>query len=442
MNEQDARRYYEQWRNSTYSTQRVNRTNAERAATKLYEQVGEERPWFIFVEGPYQMTILPTVFAAVLRSNTWSDLSRQFRTEVYPEDDWEPFWQQLWTELIERLFNDHALILQHLKVQEFVRERAVACLKRELYRRVRAEARSSDNVIERLRKQHGAERLLSRQIRAHLRVRREELRTHLQFTLRKGLALHYKEGAWPRTFNRIEDVSRRLAMSMTTNLLWQAGDLSDEPLAATWIVWENPWLAEAHTFADMPSYSELRQRAAEDTLEWLEFAKIGFAARFDDVVCTLCDRPTAMRIDENDLLHNVDGPAIQFNDGFVGYQARGMFIEPEYILEPGKLRADAIGNANNVEVRRALLDIYGEARYLQDTDAELVHEDQYGKLYCKRFSGDEPLLMVRVKNSTPEPDGTWRHYFLRVPPNIRTAKEAVAWTFALEQDQYTPEAET
>ena len=32
-------------------------------------------------------------------------------------------------------------------------------------------------------------------------------------------------------------------------------------------------------------------------------------------------------------------------------------------------------------------------------------------------------------NSTPEPDGTRRTYFLRVPPQMRTAREAVAWTF-------------
>jgi hypothetical protein len=50
--------------------------------------------------------------------------------------------------------------------------------------------------------------------------------------------------------------------------------------------------------------------------------------------------------------------------------------------------------------------------------------------------------MVRVRNSTPEPDGTYKHYFLRVPPNITRAKQAVAWTFGLEEDQYFPDLES
>ena len=50
--------------------------------------------------------------------------------------------------------------------------------------------------------------------------------------------------------------------------------------------------------------------------------------------------------------------------------------------------------------------------------------------------------MVEVLNSTPEPDGTRRTYFLRVPPTMRTAREAVAWTFGLDGGEYRPAAES
>ncbi len=33
-------------------------------------------------------------------------------------------------------------------------------------------------------------------------------------------------------------------------------------------------------------------------------------------------------------------------------------------------------------------------------------------------------------------------YFLRVPPHIETAKEAVAWTFGLREREYAPEQES
>jgi hypothetical protein len=59
-----------------------------------------------------------------------------------------------------------------------------------------------------------------------------------------------------------------------------------------------------------------------------------------------------------------------------------------------------------------------------------VQQDDYGKLWRTSLSVDgEQLRVVEVVNSTPDPDGSHRRYFLRVPPDARTARQAVAWTF-------------
>ena len=42
----------------------------------------------------------------------------------------------------------------------------------------------------------------------------------------------------------------------------------------------------------------------------------------------------------------------------------------------------------------------------------------------------------QVVNGTPEPDGTYKHYFLQVPPTMRTPREAVAWTYGLSERHY------
>lgn len=47
---------------------------------------------------------------------------------------------------------------------------------------------------------------------------------------------------------------------------------------------------------------------------------------------------------------------------------------------------------------------------------------------------DEPIATVHVTNNTPEPDGTYKKYWIRVPPGTKTAKEAVAWTWDLPHD--------
>lgn len=72
----------------------------------------------------------------------------------------------------------------------------------------------------------------------------------------------------------------------------------------------------------------------------------------------------------------------------------------------------------------------------------MIHEDEYGQLYQREIPGDEPITMVCVKNSTMEADRTFRRYFLRVPPNMTTEKEAVAWTFGMQSEEYNPDVET
>ena len=89
------------------------------------------------------------------------------------------------------------------------------------------------------------------------------------------------------------------------------------------------------------------------------------------------------------------------------------------------------------------LERFGAERYLTSGNMIKVSEEEgVGELFRRNVPGDEPIMMVRVINTTPEPDGTRKHYFIRVPPGILTAREAVAWTFGLETGEYRPDKET
>lgn len=89
-----------------------------------------------------------------------------------------------------------------------------------------------------------------------------------------------------------------------------------------------------------------------------------------------------------------------------------------------------------------MIERYGQQRFLLDSGAEEIHKDTFGTLYCKQLAGDEAIVMVKVRNSTPEPDNSIKDYFLRVPPGTKTAQEAVAWTFGLKPKEYQPTIET
>ena len=96
----------------------------------------------------------------------------------------------------------------------------------------------------------------------------------------------------------------------------------------------------------------------------------------------------------------------------------------------------------NIEVRRVMMERYGQSRFIIDSGAVKVDSDDYGVLYRKDIPDDEPLVMVKVVNSTPELDGSFKDYFLRVPPTILTPREAVAWTFGKNANEYQPRFQT
>jgi hypothetical protein len=89
-----------------------------------------------------------------------------------------------------------------------------------------------------------------------------------------------------------------------------------------------------------------------------------------------------------------------------------------------------------------MLERYGPGRFIQDVGASLVDADETGELYRYELAADEPLYMIRVLDATTRPDGTRPTYWLRVPPTVRTAREAVARTFGMEAAHYSPDLET
>jgi hypothetical protein len=159
-------------------------------------------------------------------------------------------------------------------------------------------------------------------------------------------------------------------------------------------------------------------------------------------VAILCERPTELHLDERGRLHNGDGPALAYRDGFALHRWRGVTIPAEFAQTLASLTPTAIRTERNAELRRIMLEHYGHERYILDSGAEPIQQDEAGKLWRVALPDDEAITMVEVVNSTAEPDGTFRTYWLRVPPHMSTAKQAVAWTFGLEEQEYEPQIQT
>jgi len=159
-------------------------------------------------------------------------------------------------------------------------------------------------------------------------------------------------------------------------------------------------------------------------------------------LCILTERPRQLNRENRLYLHSEDSAAIEYRDGWSVFAYRGIIV-PEYVINlPEPISVEMIEAEPNVEVRRVLIERFGLENYLNSGNLIKIHQDSCGILYRMNLKADEPILVVRVINSTPEPDGIRKNYFLRVPPNMMRARQAVAWTFGLTEEEYHPLQET
>jgi hypothetical protein len=96
-----------------------------------------------------------------------------------------------------------------------------------------------------------------------------------------------------------------------------------------------------------------------------------------------------------------------------------------------RLTPELILGIRAIHTRREAMEKYGMDKLISKGGGELLQQDDYGKLWKLPPDNtvDEHSLYVEVVNSSPEPDGSFAHYFLRVPPDVETAKTAIEWSF-------------
>jgi hypothetical protein len=109
------------------------------------------------------------------------------------------------------------------------------------------------------------------------------------------------------------------------------------------------------------------------------------------------------------------------------------------ILEPDELTRDDFLSERNVETRRIIQERMGAERFVWELAATYIDGGPQGVLYEVALPDDPDQVARYVQVEDPS---TGREYYLRVPPSIQTAAEAVAWTFGRTTDEYHPAQET
>ncbi|MBE1590597.1 DUF6745 domain-containing protein [Nonomuraea angiospora] len=241
---------------------------------------------------------------------------------------------------------------------------------------------------------------------------------------------------WPQANRLVNDIRQGIAaLGGEAGEAGRAGQVGEAGLALRRVTLDAvlgqhdaPWLS---AFDGHEGLDGLK-RAAERTGWWWPFERLAIVT----------ERPAELHLDEMGRLHRAVGPALSYSDGFALHAWHGMPVPADFGAAMRELTVERIREEENAELRRAMLEHFGLDRYLAESGAKPVHSDETGVLWRVELSDDEPLVMVEVVNSTPEPDGTSRTYFLRVPPWVQRAREGVAWTFGVVEEDYRPERET
>jgi hypothetical protein len=117
-------------------------------------------------------------------------------------------------------------------------------------------------------------------------------------------------------------------------------------------------------------------------------------------------------------------------------------VDERIAFRPESITAEEILNEPNAERRRVLLERLGYEAFLGRAHAELLDRDRDAggerRLLRVRMLGDEALVCVSVICPS-----TGRQYVLRVPPTMKSCRQAVAWTAGFDDPgAYRPVRET
>lgn len=161
-------------------------------------------------------------------------------------------------------------------------------------------------------------------------------------------------------------------------------------------------------------------------------------------VAILQHRHCELHRDAQGRLHHESKAAVLYRDGFAVYAWNGVRVPKKVIVAPKTITVQDIESEANAEVRRVMIVRYGFDRFLADARFQHVMTDDFGALYRKQFESGaaDTIQVVKVVNSTPEPDGSFKDYVIGCSQTARTAHEAVAASFGLTPKEYAPEIET
>jgi hypothetical protein len=208
----------------------------------------------------------------------------------------------------------------------------------------------------------------------------------------------------------------------------------------------NPSIADIDWLGWYDIYQRCTQKVPALSTAFYDFVVQGgsWLYAFDDFAI-VCVKPCVVQRNEFLSLHAEEEAAVGWEDGSALYFHHGVPIPGKLICTPDSITREDIISETNAEVRRCYQEILGSERFGNLLGLELLdaQHDRFGNdLQLFKTKDRDKFVGNFIYFAQVTCPSTQRNYFICVPPTIRSAKEAVAWSFGKTQESYRPDVET
>jgi hypothetical protein len=146
--------------------------------------------------------------------------------------------------------------------------------------------------------------------------------------------------------------------------------------------------------------------------------------------------PVSVIKNENGILHNPQGPSVEFSDGYCQYYINGRNL-PSWIWEKkDTITKEVFLQEKNAEIRGGMYAVLGQKRVF-----DLIGASEVGK----KFANNETYILYRTTEKIGDKHWQWvgvkcpstgTDYLLGVPDTVTCPIEAVAGTWGLTASEY------
>ena len=166
---------------------------------------------------------------------------------------------------------------------------------------------------------------------------------------------------------------------------------------------------------------------------------------FDEAV-VMTERPSKILMNNGRQLHAVEGPALEYPDGFGVHAWNGTRVQPSVTTGTGWSVPDIL-RSRNTEERRCAIERMGWDEFVLRSDMKKVADapdpgnpgrvlelydlpEELASIY------DNEARILLCTNGSPEPDGTFHRFGLPVPASHSDPVAAVADMYGVSRDEY------